>query len=491
MASQGQRYTVFGFSPELDWRPLHFVDSAPANRICGVCGLLPRVNIFMPCRHVLCQSCYEQCLLEDAHVCPLDGYPFLEEDAQWAYFPLENLLRRKVKCWNEDHGCEAVLSASNLHKHFYEECSYHSMRCPKCSAFVLCSNVCAHRKNNCNSYAAPNMADHPNPSNESMQKAVFVALEAILEEREADMRSGLEKLLRDSSTHCNRLNELSHNINALSETVADLSEKTTRKTNDDSEVARCVSALSENVEAAVQATARKCLEMLEQSNTELRRHFATDRDLLQIVSRTVSALQGTLSRELERATETICRKLNTSTNRIATSKVQERESGHVASDVKRVLLGHNTLNVKHYEFYVKGMKSLKETAMSVGWAGYLTDPVYLGGYYISLGLFMKKIESSVFVYGHYRLHKGAIDEFLKWPFNHSVKLTFVNFSTNRIREFSDETGSNLEHFGGPAVAMNRSIIFNYNCDVEDLEREGYIENDQLWVKWELMPRKSE
>ncbi|XP_070383125.1 TNF receptor-associated factor 6-like [Dermacentor albipictus] len=484
MAAQDQRYTLFGFSPELDWRPVHFVDSAPVNRICEACGLLPRVNIFMPCGHVLCQSCYEQCLLDDAYACPLDGQPFLEEDAQWAYFSLENLLSRKVKCWNEDHGCEVVLAASDLHRHFYEECGYHCTRCPKCSAFVLRSSMCAHRRSDCSSNAAPSVAEDLNSSNKSAQKAVFMALQKVLVELGGDMRCRLYELVRGSIAPCNVLNELSCNVNALREALAELSEKTVHETNDVGDVWRCVSALGE-------ATS-KCLEKLEQSNTELRRYFATDGDLVQIVSHSVSTFQGTLSEALERATETICRKLNTSTDPIAALNAQEMETGHVASDVQRDLLGVTTLNFKHYEAYVPGVQYLKETAVSIGSAGFFWDPVYLGGYYISPGLLMEISEGSLFVSAQYRLHKGAIDKFLKWPFSHTLMVAFVKFSTNRIGESSDETAISMETSGGPAVAMNTtSTVFNNKCDFEYLEREGYIENDQARVKWELVPSESE
>ncbi|KAL1472702.1 hypothetical protein MTO96_039160, partial [Rhipicephalus appendiculatus] len=95
MALRDQRYTLSGFSKELDWRPLHFVDSIPAHRICNACGLLRRVTVFLPCRHVLCNACYAQCLSDKAHSCPLDGEPFLEEDAQRGEFSSDSLLKRK------------------------------------------------------------------------------------------------------------------------------------------------------------------------------------------------------------------------------------------------------------------------------------------------------------------------------------------------------------------------------------------------------------
>ncbi|XP_054921256.1 uncharacterized protein [Dermacentor andersoni] len=96
MASQDQRYTLCGFTMELDWRPLHFAERIPAHRICSACGVLPRETVFLPCRDVLCRSCYEQCQVDDGYACPLDGDQFLPEEAEWRDFPMENLLRRKI-----------------------------------------------------------------------------------------------------------------------------------------------------------------------------------------------------------------------------------------------------------------------------------------------------------------------------------------------------------------------------------------------------------
>ncbi|KAH9380288.1 hypothetical protein HPB48_000607 [Haemaphysalis longicornis] len=95
--SESQWYTLFGFSPELDWRPLHFVEPIPPGRICSVCGLVPKVTGSLPCGHVVCKSCYQQCALGGSHACPLDGDACLEEDVYLRCFPADNLTRRQVR----------------------------------------------------------------------------------------------------------------------------------------------------------------------------------------------------------------------------------------------------------------------------------------------------------------------------------------------------------------------------------------------------------
>ncbi|KAH7934404.1 hypothetical protein HPB49_025478 [Dermacentor silvarum] len=96
MALHTQRYTLVGFSEVLDRRPLHFVEPIPAYRICKACGLVPRMAAFLPCSHVICKTCYEQCRLSEDNSCPLDGNTFKDDDVDWRDFPVDVLLRRQA-----------------------------------------------------------------------------------------------------------------------------------------------------------------------------------------------------------------------------------------------------------------------------------------------------------------------------------------------------------------------------------------------------------
>ncbi|KAL1474325.1 hypothetical protein MTO96_021093 [Rhipicephalus appendiculatus] len=83
----------------------------------------------LPCLHVVCKTCYDQCRLNDGNSCPLDGSLCSDEDVDWRDFPADTLLRQQVKCWNEDNGCEVVTSAFKLHEHFLQDCDYHTTSC--------------------------------------------------------------------------------------------------------------------------------------------------------------------------------------------------------------------------------------------------------------------------------------------------------------------------------------------------------------------------
>lgn len=502
---QGQWYTLFGFSKELDWRPLHFVDSIPAHRICNACGVVPRVSVFLPCRHVLCNTCYEQCVCDKVQACPLDGDPFREEDVGWTDFPLENLLKRKVKCWNEDNGCEMDMAASEINKHFFEDCVHHSTRCPKCSALILRSKVCAHlRSDDCSTSTTHSMAENLTPHDTSSREAMLATFETILEKHVAEVRAGFHQVVRDIS-QCDKLNELSHSMNVLRETVMQSSETQALATSESviatvmqvnevkvaldeklNQISQRVNAVNKKVGEASEHATKKCLEKLDINSAALVRHISRDSDLLKMVSQSVSAFERALGKALERATDTICQKITENADRIAASKCKATEC--VTEVQKDRLLGYNTLNVTRYEFCVKELKSLRENANMHGWATYFSDPVYLCGYCISPGVYLKKNDSSLSVHALMQLNKGVIDEFLQWPFNHEVKVTFVDSSQGRHREFSKSLGGkpDREFCGRPTESSILSTFLPEGCDIEDLERGSYIIGDEFCVRWELL-----
>ncbi|KAL3191518.1 hypothetical protein MRX96_059765 [Rhipicephalus microplus] len=94
MVPANQQYTLVGFTEDLDWNPLQFVNALPKNRLCSLCGLVRKTTALLPCGHVACSSCYEQSKVADGHVCPIDGQNCPEEDVEWRDFPAENLLNR-------------------------------------------------------------------------------------------------------------------------------------------------------------------------------------------------------------------------------------------------------------------------------------------------------------------------------------------------------------------------------------------------------------
>ncbi|KAH6923465.1 hypothetical protein HPB50_001286 [Hyalomma asiaticum] len=153
MACATPQYTLVGFIDDLDWKPVHFVEPLPQDKQCSVCGLVRNRATHLPCGHVVCHYCYAQCRVADGRACPIDGASFT--DVLWKDLPVQDLLKMDVKCWNQEHGCTHVMAASEVTKHFHQECEYHCARCPRCSAKVLCRDMCEHLRASCQALGAP------------------------------------------------------------------------------------------------------------------------------------------------------------------------------------------------------------------------------------------------------------------------------------------------------------------------------------------------
>ncbi|KAL1473357.1 hypothetical protein MTO96_038748 [Rhipicephalus appendiculatus] len=102
--------------------------------------------------------------------------------SEWMECPVHNLLKRKVKCWNEDHGCDTVLSASELNKHFCKDCDHHSTSCPRCSMSVRCNNVCAHMQSKCRDHVMYVASGNPH-TDTTGERALMMALNANIDTR--------------------------------------------------------------------------------------------------------------------------------------------------------------------------------------------------------------------------------------------------------------------------------------------------------------------
>lgn len=192
MAARSLQYTLVGFGDDLDWKPVHFVKPLPRNRQCSACGLVRKTTALLPCGHVACNSCYEQCRAGDGHACPIDGESCPDEDIDWRDFPADNLLKREVRCWNQGSGCTKVMAASEVSKHFHRECAYHCTPCPRCSAMVLCCNMCEHLGASCRTLTVPHVTECDEQLVEDVEKETFEVFRRALEDRAGEMKALLE-----------------------------------------------------------------------------------------------------------------------------------------------------------------------------------------------------------------------------------------------------------------------------------------------------------
>ncbi|XP_070383982.1 TNF receptor-associated factor 5-like isoform X3 [Dermacentor albipictus] len=495
MASQSKRHTLCGFTEDLDWRPLHFVEPIPAYRICDACGVLPRVTVFLPCRHVLCKGCYEQCVLDDGRACPLDGDQFREEDADWREFPLQNLLGRKVKCWNEERGCNMVLVASELNKHFCNDCDHHATSCPKCSKLVLRSNVVAHLQSKCGAYPV-SLTSRALEKSDIDQQATMMALNASLDVRVDEMKGKLDKVISDNIAQNDHLNNISHCINTLKETLLQRSIGSSTLDNLASQSTVTLSSVKtvderltdHSVEARMLAGAiTDSIKELKEGVEDTKRTVSNVK-MLKEICESVNALKEAIGKVLDDAARRICRMCAGSVAGNGEVNDTEMQGGPIPLN-KEKELALNTINIRRYEFFAKDLKAMKDDAYSKGYHSYSSEKIYISGYHVSPGVYLKEQGDYLLLYPCIQLHKGVVDEFLQWPFSQNIQVTVKHPSQSKQCQKVWVTSGTLTGFGRPETTSNvcwYSVEVSFRID--DLEREGYVSEDKLHIVWELLPK---
>uniref|UniRef100_A0A224Z1G9 TNF receptor-associated factor 6 n=1 Tax=Rhipicephalus zambeziensis TaxID=60191 RepID=A0A224Z1G9_9ACAR len=507
MALCTQRYTLVGFSKEVDRRPLNFVRPIPANRICRACGVVPRVAALLPCLHVVCKTCYDQCRLNDGNSCPLDGSLCSDEDVDWRDFPADTLLRQQVKCWNEDNGCEVVTCAFKLHEHFLEDCDYHTTSCLKCSAAILCKDVCAHLRSDCTARTLPRMHGAPRTS-PSDPEAIVQALNASLDARIGEMTSRLGQVMSESSAQSDRLNELSHCMNTIKEAL--LQPRASGACTEQSgvpeaafgvapvgaverilithgdrltEISRSVSSLGNTLNQAMEDAKRTSIEKLEQNASDLRmlhadvsEHMTASTDVLEEITQSLSEFKAILKKELKPAA-VLSPETTAASPRVSVEQIERR--GEVSQ---------NTNDAESCRIVLKGIAPIKEYVNLDGLYDYIGEKIYLSGYHILAGLKLVKDDEGVGLHARIKILKGVNDDFLEWPFYRNIKLTAVHPSSSQERHCVSYAFRSLTHFGKPGLVGNKALYFpEGSLRLEDLEREGYVDNDKLVITWELVP----
>ncbi|XP_077492265.1 uncharacterized protein LOC144103418 [Amblyomma americanum] len=168
--------------------------------------------------HVLCESCYELSAQGDhACVCPLDRLQCLDEDVGFQEMAADELLKIKVRCWNEQAGCDAIMPASELSDHFHNECGYHSASCSKCSASVLCADIYPHLISDCSGSVLSASLSYQRGSDNRGETVGSEALMKLLDQRMADIKAGLEQILNDHVVQNQTLSEVQSCVEALNE----------------------------------------------------------------------------------------------------------------------------------------------------------------------------------------------------------------------------------------------------------------------------------
>lgn len=115
--------------------------------------------------------------------------------------------------------------------------------------------------------------------------------------------------------------------------------------------------------------------------------------------------------------------------------------------------------------------------------------MYVSGYHLSPGIWLKKKGKDVLVCAYIQLHEGILDSVLQWPFDDNVGLTIKHPLRGKDCHSVDYTSKRSGFFGRPDNASNKGTYFD-GCPfrLDQLERGGYVVEDRLRVIWKLVPR---
>ncbi|KAH9379320.1 hypothetical protein HPB48_012917 [Haemaphysalis longicornis] len=116
MASGGCQYALVGFSEEIDRRLLVFAEPLPLAKVCSACGLVPNVKASLPCEHIFCKPCYNQCERTGQITCPLDGDTCEDDDVIWMNHPARSILTKQV--WWLMPTRQIIVNCNSKHRHF-------------------------------------------------------------------------------------------------------------------------------------------------------------------------------------------------------------------------------------------------------------------------------------------------------------------------------------------------------------------------------------
>ncbi|XP_070378724.1 uncharacterized protein [Dermacentor albipictus] len=148
----------------VNWRPTLFIDEVPSSRVCGLCRMIPKRTVLLPCSHALCQSCHAGSLEGGVGQCPLDREPFEEAECFGYEFPARKANTVKVYCWNEAHGCDYTYNMDRMLEHYQNECTFHTVECLRCGEGVQHRDLATHYAAGCSAGASTAITESSPPA---------------------------------------------------------------------------------------------------------------------------------------------------------------------------------------------------------------------------------------------------------------------------------------------------------------------------------------
>lgn len=302
------------------------------------------------------------------------------------------------------------------------------------------------------------------PRGHSDESAFCNFLGAVFERKAGELTASLMPMAIDISMQGERLNEVSHSINALKETLRE-------------ELAASAGQNYDRFTNSVLA--------MTASKEELKESLAAYCDTVSTFSRTVTHPEGTLHGQFAFARTR--NDLPHITDSIEEIKTEIKEIDARISDKISDLLRHIELQKARITFFVKGINSLHCTAARSGSAWYVSEKVYLRGYCISPCLNFIGNKGPMKLHVAYTLHKGKLDAFVKWSFESTIRMSVIHPQKGEERTQQHKPLRCKPSNQMPTREKNIGTYFIKSFfSLDELISDGYIEGDQLRIRCELL-----
>nr|XP_050050618.1 uncharacterized protein LOC126546942 [Dermacentor andersoni] len=138
--------------------------------------------------------------------------------------------------------------------------------------------------------------------------------------------------------------------------------------------------------------------------------------------------------------------------------------------------------VRNYDQVKK--KTLQHECCSVG----SSSPFYLRGYNIKPSVLLLKRKGIIEFHAELTLYKGLYDDFVRWPFQESCKLTLLHPSDVTKNIVFCMTGANEPGYIAylkPRGMKNVSVHANEHRSLKEIEEEGFASDNKLHFRFEV------
>ncbi|KAH9365693.1 hypothetical protein HPB48_000495 [Haemaphysalis longicornis] len=492
----GGTHTVFGFDCALDWRPTVFVDGISSNRVCSACGLVPSRIAMLPCRHVLCQLCYDRCMANTAGKCCLDGEDILSDDVIWSTFSEHSILGRKIRCWNASIGCNVLGTAFEVLNHFNKECEHHVVLCPHCKHSISHKDIINHiQLGSCSQTAMTAQLTENDTS------GVALVLDALsnLDTKVSCLQATFQEDLRQIADSVERSFEGVVQHPPVLELIHGLNDKL----RENRQLSCLAIAEVAEAQAVVQRNISAMAVPLEQAKRLVAELEALPDNIFKAQKMEALALRDNIRRDIgARSTVTaaerkeIVDKLKALEGMMqqiisikpASGDTWQRFLTEVISklSLEQNALGNELNSANALEWKIEQWSEVKKRGTVVV---HPCSPDYFYGYFILPGAKLM-IDGAGFqtLKLSIQICKGKHDQALTWPIKKKLFLWFVHPTDTLIMEsvYTDTALQDLKDYQRPSQAENGELWSKKGVQVKFLEDAGFVKDDKLTVRFEVL-----